>query len=56
MISTHYRSVMLRLADRHDPAATKVAKKIIEVARRGERDPIRLHEQAVLSFRKDESR
>jgi hypothetical protein len=46
----------LRLVDRNDPAATMVAKKIIELARRGERDPIRLREQAVASFRKDESR
>jgi hypothetical protein len=42
----------LRLVDRNDPAATKVAKKIIELARPGERDPIRLREQAVASFRK----
>ena len=41
----------LRLVDRNDPVATKVAKKIIELARRGERDPIRLREQAVQSFR-----
>jgi hypothetical protein len=46
----------LRLVDRNDPAATKVAKKIIELARRGERDPIRLREEAVASFCKDESR
>jgi hypothetical protein len=42
--------------DRNDPAATTVAKKIIELARRGERDPIRLREEAVASFCKDESR
>jgi hypothetical protein len=41
----------LRLVNRNDPAATKVAKKIIELARQGERDPIRLREQAVQSFR-----
>ena len=46
----------LRLVDRNDPAATKVAKKIIELARRGERNPIRLREQAVVSFCKEESR
>ena len=46
----------LRLVDRNDPAATMVAKKIIELARRGERNPIRLREQAVVSFRKEESR
>ena len=41
----------LRLVDRNDPAATKVAKKNHQLARRGERDPIRLREQAVRSFR-----
>jgi hypothetical protein len=41
----------LRLANRNDPAVTMVAKKIIEFARRGERDPIRLRDQAVQSFR-----
>ena len=45
----------LRLVDRNDPAVTKVAKKIIELARRGERDPNRLREQAVVSFRKAKS-
>jgi hypothetical protein len=34
----------LRLIDRTDPLAEVVAKKIIEHARRGERDPIRLRE------------
>jgi hypothetical protein len=41
----------LGFVDRNDPAATMVAKKIIELARRGERDPIRLRDQAVQSFR-----
>jgi hypothetical protein len=41
----------LQLVDRNDPAATMVAKRIIELARRGERDPIRLRDQAVQSFR-----
>jgi hypothetical protein len=31
----------LRLIDRNDPAGTEVPKRIIELARRGERDPIR---------------
>ena len=31
----------LRLVDRNDPAVTIVAKTIIELARRGERDPVR---------------
>jgi hypothetical protein len=38
----------LRLVDRN---VTKVAKAIIELARRGERDPIRLRDQAIQSFR-----
>src|SRR5262249_46823545 len=41
----------LRLVDRNDPAVTIVAKTIIELARRGERDPVRLREQAIQSFR-----
>jgi hypothetical protein len=41
----------LRLADRNDPAVTMVAKTIIELARRGERDPTRLRDQAIQSFR-----
>jgi hypothetical protein len=40
----------LRVSDRNDPAVTVVAKKIIDLARRGERDPIRLRDQAVQSF------
>ena len=34
----------LQLADRTDPLTEVVAKKIIEHARRGERDPLRLRE------------
>ena len=41
----------LRLVARNDPAVTIVAKTIIELARRGERDPVRLREQAIQSFR-----
>ena len=41
----------LHLADPNDPAVTMVAKRIIELARRGERDPIRLRDQAVQSLR-----
>ena len=37
----------LHLADRADPATDVVAKKIIELAQRGERDPIRLSERAI---------
>ena len=41
----------LRLVDRNDPAVTMVAKTIIELARRGERDPVRLRDQAIQSIR-----
>jgi hypothetical protein len=37
----------LRLADRADPATEVVAKKIIELAQRGKRDPLRLSEGAI---------
>jgi hypothetical protein len=37
----------LRLFDPNDPTVTKVAKKIIELARQGERDPIRLRNEAI---------
>jgi hypothetical protein len=45
----------LRLVDRNDPAVTIVAKTMIEFARHGERDPIRLRDLAVESFRKARS-
>ena len=41
----------LGLADRNDPAVTRVAKSIIELARLGERDPNRLRDLALASFR-----
>jgi hypothetical protein len=37
----------LQLKDRDDPATLLVAKRIIALAQRGERDPIRLREGAV---------
>ena len=37
----------LRLVDRADPAAEIIAKKIIELAQQGERDPVRLRERAI---------
>jgi hypothetical protein len=37
----------LRLKDRADPATEMIAKKIIELAQRGERDPARLREHAL---------
>jgi hypothetical protein len=38
------------LIDCNDPAMTMVAKRIIELAKQGERDPIRLRDQTVRSF------
>ena len=37
----------LHLADRADPATEMIAKKIIELAQQGERDPVRLRERAI---------
>jgi hypothetical protein len=37
----------LGLIDRADPLTTIVAKRIIDLAQRGENDPIRLHDYAV---------
>jgi len=41
----------LRLVDRADPAVEIVAKKIIEFAQRGERNPKRLREEVLRWFR-----
>jgi hypothetical protein len=41
----------LQLVDRSDPATEMVAKKIIELAQRGERDPKRLSEEVLRWFR-----
>jgi hypothetical protein len=38
------------LADRTDPITQLVAKKIIELAERGERDPDRLHSETLKAF------
>jgi hypothetical protein len=40
----------LRLADRADPATEIIARKIIELAQQGERDPDRLRERAIQSL------
>ena len=37
----------LRLTDRADPATEIIARKIIELAQQGERDPVRLRERAI---------
>lgn len=41
----------LKLVDRSDPATSLIAKKIIELARRGERDPARLCDGVMKEFR-----
>jgi hypothetical protein len=41
--------------DRNDPVADALAKKIIELAQEGERDPIRLRQHAVRSVSQSES-
>jgi hypothetical protein len=43
----------LRLADRTDPAVTLVAKRIIDLARQGSRDPNVLRDAVLKSFRDD---
>jgi hypothetical protein len=40
----------LGLTDRTDPVTELVAKKIIELANRGERDPLRLRDQVLQSL------
>jgi hypothetical protein len=49
VLSTAFEEALreLRLVDRTDPATQLVAKRIIELAQQGERDPIRLREGAV---------
>ena len=42
----------LRLSDRNDPIALMVAKKIIELAKQGERNPERLRALAISQFEK----
>jgi hypothetical protein len=38
---------MLRLANRGDPVTEIIARKIIELAQQGERDPVQLRERAI---------
>jgi len=40
----------LRLVDRTDPATEMVARRIIELAQQGERDPVRLRERTLKSL------
>ena len=48
-ITTAYEDTLraLGLADRTDPITEIIAKKIIEVAQTGERDPLRIRAQAI---------
>jgi hypothetical protein len=52
VLTTAYEEALrtLRLQNRADPATEMIAKRIIEFARRGERDPVRLREQAIRSL------
>ena len=43
----------LGLVDRADPAATMVAKRLLEIAAGGERDPIMLRDAVLRSFKID---
>ena len=49
IMSAAYEEVLrvLQLADRQDPITELVARKIIEVAGTGERDPAKIREQAL---------
>jgi hypothetical protein len=49
VLTTAYEEALraLRLKDRSDPATEMIARRIIELAQRGERDPVRLREHAI---------
>jgi hypothetical protein len=49
ILSTAFEDALraLNLTNRDDPTTEIVAKKIIEIAKQGERDPVRLRERAV---------
>jgi hypothetical protein len=51
VLTTAYEDALraLRLTNRADPATEIIAKKIIELAQRGERDPVQLRERAIRS-------
>ena len=40
----HTALITLRVTDSNSPMAELIAKNIVDIARRGERDPIRLHQ------------
>jgi hypothetical protein len=46
----------LQLATRDDPLTEIVARKVIEIAGTGERDPARIHELALLALRDADER
>lgn len=52
VLTTAYEDVLrtLRLENRADPATEMIAKKILEFAQRGERDPVRLRDYAIRSL------
>jgi hypothetical protein len=52
IIQTAFEEVLseMRLADRSDPLTELVAKKVIELAQKGERDPARLRELTLQAF------
>jgi hypothetical protein len=41
----------LQLSDREDPVTLTVARRVIELAKQGERDPVRLRDRALESLR-----
>jgi hypothetical protein len=49
VIATAFEDALrqLRLSNREDPATLAIAKLIIELAKQGERDPVRLRERAL---------
>ena len=49
ILSTAFEDALraLNLTNRDDPTTEIVAKKIIEIAKQGERDPVRLRERAI---------
>jgi hypothetical protein len=58
LITTAFEDTLnaLGLVDRQDPAVTKVAKRMIEIARGGERNPILLREAVLNALRSQPGR
>jgi hypothetical protein len=57
ILSTAFEDALraLNLTNRDDPTTEIVAKKIIEIAKQGERDPVRLRERAVQALTNEPS-